>query len=77
MTARNNPIDHRFRLMAIALPEAYSATREHYEIATSRLCAWCAHQKYRPVFGGAPRPYPGWPDYTRAEGVPCPTQPAP
>jgi len=76
MTARNNPIDHRFRLMAIALPEAYDDTREHYEIAPSRLCVWCPHQKYRPVFGGAPRPYPGWPDYRRAEGVPCPTQPA-
>lgn len=28
----------------------------------SRLCDWCAHQALCPSFGGAPPPYPGWPE---------------
>src|ERR1700754_2696751 len=28
----------------------------------SRLCDWCPHHEYCPVFGGTPPPYPGWPE---------------
>ncbi|MGU3652734.1 RecB family exonuclease [Mycolicibacterium sp. A43C] len=28
----------------------------------SKLCDWCAHQARCPEFGGAPPPYPGWPE---------------
>lgn len=27
----------------------------------SKLCGWCAFQKYCPEFGGTPPEYPGWP----------------
>ncbi|WP_163799989.1 RecB family exonuclease [Mycolicibacterium sediminis] len=30
----------------------------------SRLCDWCAHHEFCPVFGGTPPPYPGWPEMT-------------
>src|ERR1700761_3270810 len=42
----------------------------------SRLCDWCPHHEYCPVFGGTPPPYPGWPDNVRAQAVSHPTQPA-
>ncbi|HEV7362519.1 MAG TPA: RecB family exonuclease, partial [Mycobacterium sp.] len=35
----------------------------------SRLCDWCPHHEYCPVFGGTPPPYPGWPDHVRAQAV--------
>ena len=28
----------------------------------SALCDWCAHRDHCPEFGGAPPPYPGWPE---------------
>ena len=42
----------------------------------SRLCDWCPHQQHCPLFGGTPPPYPGWPEYARAQGVVHPTEPA-
>ena len=30
----------------------------------SRMCDWCAHHEFCPVFGGTPPPYPGWPEVT-------------
>jgi putative RecB family exonuclease len=42
----------------------------------SRLCDWCPHHEYCPVFGGTPPPYPGWPDHVRAQAVSRPTEPA-
>jgi putative RecB family exonuclease len=35
----------------------------------SRLCDWCPHQTYCPVFGGKPPPYPGWPDHPAEVGA--------
>lgn len=32
----------------------------------SRLCDWCSHKPLCPAHGGAPPPYPGWPDPGRA-----------
>jgi putative RecB family exonuclease len=42
----------------------------------SRLCDWCPHHEFCPVFGGTPPPYPGWPDNVRAQAVSHQTEPA-
>ncbi|OBA64107.1 recombinase RecB [Mycobacterium sp. 1100029.7] len=42
----------------------------------SRLCDWCPHHEYCPIFGGTPPPYPGWPDHARTQAVSHPTEPA-
>jgi putative RecB family exonuclease len=42
----------------------------------SRLCDWCPHHEFCPVFGGTPPPYPGWPDNVRAQAVSRSSEPA-
>lgn len=42
----------------------------------SRLCDWCPHHEYCPVFGGTPPPYPGWPDNVRAQAISRSNEPA-
>jgi putative RecB family exonuclease len=42
----------------------------------SRLCDWCPHHEFCPVFGGTPPPYPGWPDDVRAQGISRSSEPA-
>ncbi|BBY20095.1 RecB family exonuclease [Mycobacterium stomatepiae] len=42
----------------------------------SRLCDWCPHHEYCPVFGGTPPPYPGWPDNVWAQAISRSNEPA-
>jgi putative RecB family exonuclease len=42
----------------------------------SRLCDWCPHHAFCPLFGGTPPPYPGWPDHAGAQAVSQSTEPA-
>ncbi len=63
-------------LMAIWRAIQSAAQTGDFRPSPSRLCEWCPHQEHCPVFGGTPPPYPGWPDYTQAEAVSRPTEPA-
>jgi len=48
-------------LMAIWRAIQSAGTTGDFRPHPSRLCDWCAHHTHRPVFGGTPPPYPGWP----------------
>ncbi|AKS33875.1 RecB family exonuclease [Mycolicibacterium goodii] len=54
----------RFERTLIAIWKAIQAAGASGDFRPnpSRLCAWCAHQSLCPAFGGAPPPYPGWPE---------------
>src|SRR6476619_4008117 len=69
-------------LMAIWRAIQSAGTTGDFRPHPSRLCDWCAHHTYCPVFGGTPPPYPGWPDDPAEGGGPgddpvlCSAEPA-
>ncbi|MCV7397376.1 RecB family exonuclease [Mycobacterium paraseoulense] len=63
-------------LMAIWRAIQSAGQTGDFRPSQSRLCDWCPHRQHCPLFGGTPPPYPGWPDYALAQGVPQPTEPA-
>ncbi|BBX43259.1 RecB family exonuclease [Mycobacterium simiae] len=63
-------------LMAIWRAIQSAGATGDFRPSQSRLCDWCPHHEYCPVFGGTPPPYPGWPEPVRAEEVSRPTEPA-
>jgi putative RecB family exonuclease len=50
-------------LMAIWRAIQTAAATGDFRPSPSRMCEWCPHQTHCPIFGGAPPPYPGWPDH--------------
>ncbi|MCV7028893.1 RecB family exonuclease [Mycobacterium sherrisii] len=63
-------------LMAIWRAIQSAGATGDFRPSRSRLCDWCPHHEYCPVFGGTPPPYPGWPEHVGAESVSRPTRPA-
>ncbi|WAC93677.1 RecB family exonuclease [Mycobacterium sp. Aquia_213] len=63
-------------LMAIWRAIQSAGATGDFRPSKSRLCDWCPHHEYCPVFGGTPPPYPGWPDNVRAQAISHPTEPA-
>ncbi len=61
----------RFEKTLIAMWRAIQAAGRtgDFRPSQSRLCDWCPHQQYCPLFGGTPPPYPGWPEVTGAQRV--------
>lgn len=49
-------------LMAIWRAIQSAGQTDDFRPSKSRLCDWCPHHEYCPVFGGTPPPYPGWPE---------------
>ncbi|MEZ0351704.1 RecB family exonuclease [Mycobacterium sp. pR1184] len=63
-------------LMAIWRAIQSAGATGDFRPSKSRLCDWCPHQEFCPVFGGTPPPYPGWPDDVRAQAISCSSEPA-
>ncbi|MEE3062529.1 MAG: RecB family exonuclease [Actinomycetota bacterium] len=63
-------------LMAIWRAIQSAGQTGDFRPSQSRLCDWCPHQEFCPVFGGTPPPYPGWPDNVGAQALSCSSEPA-
>ncbi|CDO89206.1 recombinase RecB [Mycobacterium triplex] len=63
-------------LMAIWRAIQSAGQTGDFRPSKSRLCDWCPHHEYCPVFGGTPPPYPGWPDNVRAQAISRSDEPA-